>query len=122
MENESRRLVSKYFWCDLCKKFENKLVHPDRLRVTCLRCEKYLKEVPEKEYKSYKKQFKPSVDFENSNNYFPQRRSSDQPFKPKNEGYNFRQYSSVYDKPPTNQKRKGGNNNNNDHKSGQRRY
>ena len=52
------------------------------------------------------------ADFENSNNYFPQRRSSDQPFKPKNEGYNFRQYPSVYDRPSINQRRKGGNNNN----------
>ena len=94
-------------------------------------CERYLKDFPEKEYKSYKKQFKPSVDFENSNNYFPQRRSNDQLFKPKNEGYNhnnnsnnnnFGQYRSVYDRPPTNQRRRESNNNNNEHRSGQCRY
>ena len=71
MESENQRLISKYFWCDLCKKYENKLVHPDHPRVTCSRREKYLKEVPEKEYKSYKKQFRRGVDCENSNNYFP---------------------------------------------------
>ena len=101
---ESNR-ISRYFKCDRCGKYEKRNVNPEILRIKCTTCNKTLKEIHENDYNSYKQHI-----LQNNTNNLPRRSNHNQPYhSPIDSNYYinhlndiFDEYSSVYDRPPSN--------------------
>ena len=97
--------IPRYFKCDRCRKYEKRNVNPDILRIKCTTCNKALKEIHENDYNSYKQHI-----FQTNTNNNPIRHNGNPPYsRPIDSNYYlnhlndiFNDYSSVYDRPPSN--------------------
>ena len=104
----SNRLVRKYFKCQKCRDIESQLIHPNKFQIKCSKCGIFLNEIPEKEFKILKK---------NKNKNTGHSSNNDSPYMPSENA--FKNISSVYNRPPSNQRR---NQNSNDNSNNRNRF